>query len=714
MRGIIAGLMAVAVTVPLLSQGDAATPSWIALPVVNGGAEEGTGGWTGGALHSSSPDADDCQSQTPHSGQYHWCRDFGASDTTYQDISLAGIAGAIDEGRAYVTGSAWTFMWDGCEDEPMSIVWLNANGAQLGSSSSGSCPPRWIGHSLGGVVPKTTRFIRLRFSKYTDFDDVSARYCTMPPDPGRSAPASGSRTSLRPTFTWAGTPDATGYQIQVAYDSAFNQVALDRVLGVQTSYAPDFDLEPTTSYYWRVRGINGCGNGAWTSTGQFYTNPFIIRSFTVQDPVTKSTTLTNSALVNVVMANMSVSGATGYYLSQSSITPTGASAWESEPPIIYALTGPDGVKTIYAWARDALGTVSSPRSTTIRLDSTSPDVSTGAPSYSTSRIMALAVSAIDSSPITGWFVSQSSTPPSRTSRSWKPTKPTIYTLPPGDGRRSLYVFARDAAGNIGYGFTSVFVDSKPPQVRITAPAAGAKLNELRTVSGSTREPSPSSGLASAEFAILNTETCEWWHAQQRKLVSGDCSVPRWFGLPTSASWSKAIGRLKRPGRYEIFARATDRAGNEGQTSQVFEIVQPYIPAVFQPLGWFLDIRNDRPAVPTKNPAPYGSDKLVINMRYARMSGDKTYRYDWYFNGSKILAGRTQFWDLAPNGRAFTSIYSRNGKPLRAGVYSIRVYTDGRLTMESSIRISSPPRDGGPDASNDLAASAIVAESAATP
>jgi len=536
----------------------------------------------------------------------------------------------------------------------------------------------------------------------------------MPPDPGRSAPASGSRTSLRPTFTWAGTPDATGYQIQVAYDSAFNQVALDRVLGVQTSYAPDFDLEPTTSYYWRVRGLNGCGSGAWSSTGQFYTNPFVVSSLALQDPVTKSTTLTNSTLVNVIMADMSLSGATGYYISESSVTPTAASGWESYPPVTYTLSGPDGSKTLYAWVRDALGVVSSPRSATIRLDSTGPLVSTGAPSYSTTRAVALDVAALDASPITGWLASQSPTPPPRTSRQWKSTKPTTYQFDAKGGRHSLYVFARDAAGNVGYGFTSIFVDGKSPSVLVTTPAARARLGELTLIQGKTPDTAPSSGIASAEFAILNTETCEWWHAQQRKLVSGDCSVPRWFGLPTSARWSKTIGRLKGPGRYEIFARATDRAGNEGQTSQVFEIVQPYIPAVFQPLGWFLDIRNDRPAVPTKNPAAYGSDKLVINMRYARMSDDKTYRYDWYFNGSKILAGRTQFWDLAPNGRAFTSIYSRNGKPLRAGVYSIRVYTDGRLTMESSIRISSPPRDGGPDASNDLAASAIVAESAATP
>lgn len=76
--------------------------------------------------------------------------------------------------------------------------------------------------------------------------------------------------SLRPVLSWTAMPDALGYEVQVSAQPDFTSLIESSVVG-GASYAMTTALATTTSYYWRVRSINPCGNGAWTAHAQFTT-----------------------------------------------------------------------------------------------------------------------------------------------------------------------------------------------------------------------------------------------------------------------------------------------------------------------------------------------------------------------------------------------------------------------------------------------------------
>lgn len=84
--------------------------------------------------------------------------------------------------------------------------------------------------------------------------------------PSMPSPADGTELDeLRPTFSWGTLPDVGTYEIQIANDSAFGDILFDeRIEG--PSYTPTSDLEKWSGYYWRVRGVNNCGGGAWSET----------------------------------------------------------------------------------------------------------------------------------------------------------------------------------------------------------------------------------------------------------------------------------------------------------------------------------------------------------------------------------------------------------------------------------------------------------------
>lgn len=86
-----------------------------------------------------------------------------------------------------------------------------------------------------------------------------------------NGPANGAGGQpLRPSFSWTGDAEATGYTIEIATDAGFaNIVVTQAVAG--TSFTPAVDLVPDTQYFWRVRGGNECGGGANSAVFGFTT-----------------------------------------------------------------------------------------------------------------------------------------------------------------------------------------------------------------------------------------------------------------------------------------------------------------------------------------------------------------------------------------------------------------------------------------------------------
>ncbi|MDD5164999.1 MAG: hypothetical protein PHG25_00445 [Candidatus Pacebacteria bacterium] len=101
-------------------------------------------------------------------------------------------------------------------------------------------------------------------------------------------------------------------------------------------------------------------------------------------------------------------------------------------------------------SRDITVTASFTQNTTTGGDTTSPVVTVFTiPSTSiTATVPITAYSATDNVGVTGYLVSESSTIPSVTSASWKTAPLTSYTFKMTTGSRTLYAWAKDAAGNI--------------------------------------------------------------------------------------------------------------------------------------------------------------------------------------------------------------------------------------------------------------------------
>lgn len=86
-----------------------------------------------------------------------------------------------------------------------------------------------------------------------------------------SGPANGATdVALRPTFSWSAQSAASSYRIEIATDSGFSNIVASGTVSNGTNYQPSADLNAETTYYWRVRADNGCGQ-VWSATSNFTT-----------------------------------------------------------------------------------------------------------------------------------------------------------------------------------------------------------------------------------------------------------------------------------------------------------------------------------------------------------------------------------------------------------------------------------------------------------
>ena len=88
-----------------------------------------------------------------------------------------------------------------------------------------------------------------------------------PAGPGNIAPFNGAESvGLNPTVTWDMADQAVDYTVEVADDPGFANVVFTETTTALESTV-ETRLDPLTCYYWRVRGRNACGDGAWSGAG---------------------------------------------------------------------------------------------------------------------------------------------------------------------------------------------------------------------------------------------------------------------------------------------------------------------------------------------------------------------------------------------------------------------------------------------------------------
>ncbi len=95
---------------------------------------------------------------------------------------------------------------------------------------------------------------------------------------GLVAPLDGAlNVSTAPTLSWTAVPGASTYTVEIDDDPAFGSIDFT-IQTTDTSAAPDGTLSSETTYYWRVRAENPCGEGSNSATFSFTTSLEICRA----------------------------------------------------------------------------------------------------------------------------------------------------------------------------------------------------------------------------------------------------------------------------------------------------------------------------------------------------------------------------------------------------------------------------------------------------
>jgi hypothetical protein len=209
----------------------------------------------------------------------------------------------------------------------------------------------------------------------------------------------------------------------------------------------------------------------------------------------------------------------------------------------WELTSGDGEKTVYAWLKDAAGNTNvNPYSDSIILDTTAPTGSVminGGATYTNTTAVNLTLSSND----TGSGVSQMCISNTTSCSSWEAYATSkSWTLPSGDGDKTVYVWFKDTVGNansIPYSDT-IILDTTNPVSTITTPVNGAAVIATTTYTIKGTASDTGSQVQKVEISIDGGAT---WN-----LATG---IASW-----SYQWTLPVG-----GTYTIKSRATDNAGN---------------------------------------------------------------------------------------------------------------------------------------------------------
>lgn len=88
---------------------------------------------------------------------------------------------------------------------------------------------------------------------------------------GLTAPIDGAvDVGTSPTLEWAAVATATSYEIEIATDAAFTSVVYSNTES-DTQHTVDVALNPSTLYFVRVRAVNDCDTGPWSTAVSFTT-----------------------------------------------------------------------------------------------------------------------------------------------------------------------------------------------------------------------------------------------------------------------------------------------------------------------------------------------------------------------------------------------------------------------------------------------------------
>jgi hypothetical protein len=306
-----------------------------------------------------------------------------------------------------------------------------------------------------------------------------------------------SADAVPPTVTSFTLPaTATSLTVPVTSFTASDNVAVTGYLLSEVSTQPlatdpNWTPSPPSSYTFATQGSRTlyafARDAAGNISGALSATVTITLSDTAPPTVTSFILPTTATSLTVPVTSFTASdnvAVTGYLLSEVSTQPLATDPnWTPSPPSSHTFAAP-GLKTLYAYAKDAAGNVSGAASATVAItltDTVPPTVTSFTlPAAAASLTVGVtSLTARDNVGVTAYSLSENPAPPPATDPGWTPIPPTSYTFASA-GTKTLYAFARDGAGNVSAPLsatvTITLTDTVPPTVTsFTLPATATSL-----------------------------------------------------------------------------------------------------------------------------------------------------------------------------------------------------------------------------------------------
>ncbi len=193
-----------------------------------------------------------------------------ASPTTPSQVAPAAGATGVELAAVLdwsdVTGA--TYEVQVASDSAFATVVASASGL---TSSAWTVSP--------ALSTNTTYYWRVRSanscggaSAWSTTRSFTTRGCTTLAAPTLTSPANGATgVSSSTPLDWSDVASATGYEVQVASDSAFATIVRSNTTLTSSAWTVSPALSANTTYYWRVRAKDSCGVSAYSATFSFTT-----------------------------------------------------------------------------------------------------------------------------------------------------------------------------------------------------------------------------------------------------------------------------------------------------------------------------------------------------------------------------------------------------------------------------------------------------------